>query len=358
LFVKTDTKLIIFSSFGGRKYDDSPKAIYEAMLQDSRFEDYKLMWAFMHPEDYDLPKGEKVRVDTLDYYISLLRARIWVTNSSMTRGLNFSGRNTFQINTWHGSTIKRMGSDINSGNTSFGIKGNSKIGGIMLAQGLYDVDVFSRAFNMSANDFSVIGLPRNDELAQATKEKQDKLKISLGIPKGKKTILYAPTFREYDKDDSNNVVLLPPVNLHLWADKLGNDYVLLFRAHYEVARIIGLEENEFVKDVSAYPNLNELMIASDLLISDYSSIFFDYAILGKPMLCYCYDYEKYAEKRGVYFDIRRWLPSANGEEELLNVIYNIDTTVKSEASIKFLRNYVTEFGQATEKSLDIIYEHL
>lgn len=358
LFVKADPKMIVFASFGGRKFDDSPKAIYEAMLLDSRFDDSKLYWAFMHPEEINLPRGKKLKIDTFAYYKTLLRARIWVTNSSMTRGLNFAGKNTFQLNSWHGSAIKRMGSDINSGNTSFGIKGKSKLKGVMLAQSDYDVEVFSRAFNMPTEDFRVTGLPRNDELDNITKKQQDALKEKLGISKEKKVLLYAPTFREYDKDSSNNVVLAPPIDFKLWADKLGGDYVLLFRAHYEVAKVMGVEDSDFLKNVSTYPNLNDLMLASDMLISDYSSIFFDYAIQGKPMLCYCYDYETYAEKRGMYFDIREWLPSASKEEELLDLICGTDTTKTSDATLKFQKKYVTEYGHATAKTLDIIYNSI
>lgn len=358
LFIKADPKMIVFASFGGRKFDDSPKAIYEGMLLDSRFDNYKLVWAFIHPEEFNLSRGEKIKIDTFAYYKKLLKARIWVTNSSMTRGLNFTGKNSFQLNSWHGSAIKRLGSDINSGNTSFGIKGKTKIKGVMLAQGDYDVDVFSRAFNIPAKDFRITGLPRNDDLATVTKEQQDALKEKLGISKEKKVILYAPTFREYDKDEDNNVVLTPPIDFNLWTKILGEDYVLLLRAHYEVAKVMGTEDSEFLKNVSTYPNLNDLMMASDMLISDYSSIFFDYAIQGKPMLCFCYDYGKYAESRGVYFDIRNWLPSATNENELLELICKTNISENSEATIKFQKKYVTEFGHATEKSLDIIFENL
>lgn len=358
LFVKADNKLIVFASFGGRKFDDSPRAIYEAMLNDSRFNDYKLVWAFMLPEEFNLPRGEKVKIDTFAYYKSLLRARVWVTNSSMTRGLNFTGEKSFQLNTWHGSAIKRMGSDINSGNTSFGIKGKSKLKGVMLAQGEYDVEVFSRAFKMPTEDFRVIGLPRNDELATITKERQVELKKKLGIPKEKKVILYAPTFREYDKDSGNNVVLTPPIDFKLWAQKLGEDYVLLFRAHYEVAKVMGIEDSEFLKNVSAYPQLEDLMIVSDMLISDYSSVFFDYAIQGKPMLCYAYDYERYAKERGMYFDIREWLPNADNEDDLINLIKNTDTTKENTATKRFREEFVAEYGNATKKSLDIIYQEI
>lgn len=356
LFVRTDEKLIVFASFGGRKYDDSPKAIYEAMLRDSRFDDYKLVWAFMQPEKFTIPRGGRIVIDTYSYYKKLLGARVWVTNSSMNRGLAFTGKHTFEMNTWHGSAIKKMGTDINRGNTSFGLISTKKNEGVMLAQSEYDVDVFTKAFRMTREEFRIVGLPRNDELAHATKDIQSAKKRKLGIPVNKKVILYAPTFREYDKDSGNNVVLTPPINLRLWQDQLGDDYILLFRAHYEVARVMGIEDNDFVKNVSSYPDLNDLMIASDILVSDYSSIFFDYAIQGKPMLCYCYDYEKYAIKRGMYFDVREWLPSASEELELLNLVKDSDVTVKSVATKRFQERFVTEFGSASQKSVDIIYD--
>ena len=358
LFVKTDDKLIVFASFGGRRYDDSPKAIYEAMLLDHRFDSYKLVWAFMQPNKFEIPRGEKVKIDTFKYYKKLLSARVWVTNSSMNRGLDFTGNHTFELNTWHGSAIKKMGGDINKGNTSFGLKSSKKNEDVMLAQGEYDVDVFTKAFSRPRESFRVIGLPRNDELAHVTKDIQDATKQRLGISTNKKVILYAPTFREYDKDSGNNVILIPPIDLQLWKEELGKDYVLLFRAHYEVAKVMGIEDNDFVKNVSSYPSLNDLMIASDMLISDYSSIFFDYAIQGKPMLCYCYDYEKYAVKRGMYFDIREWLPSASDETELLRLIKAVDVNLKDEAAKKFQKRYVTEFGSASQKSVDIIYNKI
>lgn len=358
LFVKTDDKLIVFASFGGRKYDDSPKAIYEAMLKDPRFDDYNLVWAFMQPEQFALPRGEKVKIDTFSYYKKLLSARVWVTNSSMNRGLAFMGKHTFELNTWHGSAIKKMGADINKGNTSFGIKSSKKNEIVMLAQSEYDVGVFTQAFRMKREEFRIVGLPRNDELAHVTIENQDGMKLKFGIPSDKKAILYAPTFREYDKDSGNNVILTPPIDLQLWKKQLGKDYVLLFRAHYEVAKVMGVEDNDFVKNVSSYPSLNDLMIASDMLVSDYSSIFFDYAIQGKPMLCYCYDYEKYAVKRGMYFDIREWLPSASDETEVLKLIKDVDVNLKDEATKKFQKRYVTEFGSASQKSVDIIYNKI
>lgn len=361
LFVKPNNKMIVFSSFGGRKYDDSPKAIYEAMIRDPRFDGYEFVWAFMHPEDFELPKGRKVLIDTLKYYKTLLSARVWVTNSSMTRGLTFTGKNTFLLNTWHGSAIKRMGSDINDGNTSFGVKRKKKkesSKNIFLAQSEYDVDVFTRAFKIPRDNFKIVGLPRNDKLASFTNERQMNMKRKLGIPAEKKVILYAPTFREYNKDAGNNVILIHPINTLLWQECLGDDYVLLFRAHYEVARVMGIESSDFVKNVSSYPSLDDLMLASDMLVSDYSSIFFDYAIMHKPMFCYAYDYDVYAERRGMYFDIREWLPSVDNEEDLISLIKNTNVSVENETSRKFQEHYVTEFGTASQKAVNIIFDEL
>ena len=361
-FVKTDERMIVFVSFGGRKYDDSPKAIYQAMLKDSRFDECRLLWAFIRPENYNLPRGGKVKIDTFAYYKALLKARVWVTNSSMTRGLRFSGRKTFLLNTWHGSAIKRMGRDINEGNVSFGLKRRKykfkNYTDLRLAQGQYDVDIFSRAQNLPKDYFRIIGLPRNDELANTSSKLREEKKSKLGIPNGKKVILYAPTYREYDKDERNNVVLTPALDLEKWREKLGSEYVLLFRAHYEVAKIMGVKDNGFVKNVSTYPYLNDLIIASDLLISDYSSIFFDYSIQGKPMLCYCYDYDKYAEKRGMYFDVREYLPFADNEEQLLKLIQRADDPEILEFAHRFQKKYVTAYGNASQKALNIIHDFL
>ena len=111
-------------------------------------------------------------------------------------------------------------------------------------------------------------------------------------------------------------------------------------------------------NVSDYCNLNELMQVGDMLISDYSGIFFDYAITGKPMLCFAYDYDEYANKRGMYFDVREWLPSAFGKDELLELIKSVGANAESEATRKFQRHFVTEYGLATKKSLDIIYRNI
>ena len=152
--------------------------------------------------------------------------------------------------------------------------------------------------------------------------------------------------------------MAPPINLKLWEEKLGRNYVLLFRAHYEVVKVMNVTSNEFVRDVSAYPVLNELMIVSDILISDYSSIYFDYSVMDKPMLCFAYDYDEYQSKRGMYFDVRKELECTDmdTEDKVIQEILSMDLEKRIAVTRSFRDKYVTSFGTATKQSLYLIYE--
>ena len=360
LFIKPNDRLIFFSSFSGKSYDDSPRAIYEGMIKDPRFDDYELVWDFRDPQKYDIERGSKIKTDTLNYYITLLKARLWITNVSMYRGLEFTGINSYVFNTWHGTAIKKLGIDV-IGKKTFKGKTKQKRGDVLLAQGLYDVKTFSHAYEMPQQSVLVFGLPRNDELVYNNKpDIINELKAHLGIAPDKKVILYAPTYREYQRDNNKNSIFSLPINIGNWEERLSSDFVILFRAHPDVFKVLNIVENDFVKDVSTYPHVNELMLMSDLLISDYSSIFFDYSILGRPMLCFAYDYDRYNEERGLYFDIRKELASERLSDEniLVDTIIKLDWEERSRISIDFRDKYVESFGDATQKSLDYLYNVL
>lgn len=359
LFIKPDPKLILFVSFGGRRYDDSPQVLFENMIKDARFADYKFVWAFLNPSNFHIEGAETIKIDTLKYYISALKARVWITNSAIERGLSFKGKNTLYVNTWHGSAIKKMGIDIHN-DSEYSQKSIKYNYDIMSAQGTYDVDIFSRVFGVPRENFRITGLPRNDELVICnTEANRSRIRKKLGIVDGKKVILYAPTFREYEKDSGSNCVLLPPIDLLRWEHELGDEYVLLIRAHYEVVKVIKFDDNDFVKNVSNYPNLNELMIVSDILVSDYSSIFFDYSIQDKAMLCFAYDYDKYASKRGMYFDIREKLEgNSDNEIQLISNIKNLNMKKAISTTHKFRNEFVEAYGNASLRTIDIIWNTL
>lgn len=356
LFVKTDNKLILFNSFAGRKLDDSPFALFEAMKKDERFKDYKLVWAFHNPDQYDVKGAEKIKTDTPEYFKTALKARVWITNSSFERGLHFKNKNTFYFNTWHGTPIKKMGNDIEN-NQSFGEKGKNSTD-IMTAQSDFEIDVFSRMFGIPKGRFLKCGLPRNDILCSYDESLRKKFREELGIKDSQKVILYCPTFREFEKDSNNNVVLKPPVHLDRWRKELGNEYVLLIRAHYEVSKAMDIQDDSFVRDVTDYPSLNELMIASDILISDYSSVLVDYSIMDKPMLHFTYDYDKYSSLRGMYFDIREYINGSDNENQLISLLKNLNAEQEIKKTRVFRQKYVNYYGNAIKQSLDCIAESL
>lgn len=355
IFIKTDENLILFNSFGGKKYDDSPRELYEYMKKDPRFSEYHFVWAFHEPYKYKVDGAEVIKTDNLKYFLIAMRAKCWITNSGIGRGLSFKKKETIYINTWHGTPLKLMGQD------SPGAKQGIKYGyDLQCAQSEYEAKIFSKAFNIPYKNFLIKGLPRNDTLnivnESIIKEKRKKL----GIPLNKKILLYAPTFREYERDNNHNCVITPPIDFKKWKKTLGDNYVVLLRLHYEVKKMLSTEiDGQFVLDASDYPILNDLMIASDALITDYSSIMFDYSILDKPIYIFAYDYDVYNEKRGMYFDVRKALTGGDISEDELLVLIKYDDL---DSNIKKVRNfrekYVTEYGYATEETVNAIYSLL
>lgn len=362
IFVTPKRGLIVFVSFGGKRFDDSPRCIYEQMLKEHRFDKCDLVWAFIHPEKFDIGRGRKIKMDTFHYYKTLLQAECWVTNSTVERGLIFKGKKSFYINTFHGIPIKKMGMDISDSNKAFKSMGYGKYApyDVFITNGKYDTTIFSRVFRLNPNSIKMFGYPRNDSLVSFNNRKNIlRIKNFLNLELDKKIILYAPTYREYSQDKNNNCTIAPPIDWERWQKELGNDYVVLFRAHYEVVKVMNVMENDFLRNVSAYPNLDELMLVSDILISDYSSIFFDYSILGRPMFTFCYDYEEYAAKRGMYIDIRKELNDFNStQEDLIDAIKKLDVEKRIESALSFRAKYMEVYGNASKKCVDLIYEQI
>ena len=349
LFVKTDEKLVLFVSYGGRHYNDSPKSIYEEMKMDPRFQGYKLVWAFREPKKYKV--DNKVKIDTIKFYKIALAAKCWVTNVNIERGLNFTGKNTYYFHTTHGTLPKLNGNDVKEGGF-FGWNFKYKYD-CSCAQSEAEKSLQLSMFGLKPEQVLVCGYPKNDVLAHATDEQKVSIRKKLGIKESKKVILYAPTFRE-----NNTSEMISPVDFDKWEKYLGDEYMVLFRAHPIVVNKTQFnKESSFVMDVSDYSDNVELMIASDYLISDYSGIFFEFGILHRPMYCYGYDYEEYEKSRGLYMDLRKELPSGT-EDEILEHIKNENTAEDMKLVEQFIDKYVTEYGHATKKAVDNIYEHI
>lgn len=176
----------------------------------------------------------------------------------------------------------------------------------------------------------------------------------MNIPEGKKVILYVPTYREYWFNKKLENVFPIPLDLDLWEEKLGDEYVLLIRAHYFISSADGLYMNSFVQDVTNYPRLNDLYAISDLMISDYSSAFFDYAILDRPMLCFAFDMDEYQEKRGLYLDLAVVLPCTVDRDQytLLEHILRLDKQAYIEKAKAFHNRFAPNADHACQIVVD------
>lgn len=348
LFVKPDGKIILFVSYGGRFFNESPKCIYQGMKSDSRFSDYTLVWAFRTPSNFNCVDN-KVKIDSLSYFIIALKARCWITNVHIERGLDFKGKNTFYFNTSHTNLPKLIGTSANRKKT-FVSKAKNKCD-FYCVQCEYEKQLFAN----EAKRVEVVGFPKSDVLFNYSEQERLTIRRKLSITDNRIVILYAPTYREgYLK---NREV---PVDFKKWEDILGLNYLVLFRAHPIFACKVKVDESTgFVKDVSSYSDNNELMIASDILISDYSGIITEFGVQQKPMFCYAYDYDDYVKTRGLYFDVREDLPGGYlNEDELLHYIKEGDR-VEIMNKVKDFRNkYIQVYGHATDTSLDIIYENI
>lgn len=345
LFVKVDEKMILFVSFSGKQYNDSPRAIYEYMRNTKDGEGYHYVWAFEHPEDFPQLTCDKVKIDTPKYFITTLKAKYWVASVNIERGLKYKKKSQIYMNTWHGPAINLMGNAV-EGRNDF----NWDHIDYFCISGRYEEPIITRDFRVLPENLLLSGLPRNDALYSCTEEKKKELRKQFGVPENKRVILYAPTWRE-STDGGKTCNLKPPINLEKWENELGDKYVLIIRAHVNTRQMLGIQFNDFVRDGSDYPVVNDLLMVADYLISDYSSIIMDYCILGRPIVCFGYDFEEYNKARGgFYFDLDKEIPSGicHTEDEVLSYILNADYDLESQKARAFRDRHIEVGGHATE----------
>ena len=196
----------------------------------------------------------------------------------------------------------------------------------MVSPNEYTSEIYRSAF---AYEGEIIesGYPRNDILYNADSKKIAQLKDSLKLPEDKKIILYAPTWRDDEYYDTASVRFTLELDLNRLKREFGDEYIVILRLHYFIADNIDLSGLDgFVYDLSKHEDIAELYLISDILITDYSSVFFDFANLERPMLFYTYDLDKYENMlRGFYIDINDVPgPLLMNNDEVVDAIRNID----------------------------------
>lgn len=349
LFVKTDDKLILMNGHG-YKYNDSPRAIYRRMYELGLTKKYDVVWALNDPEQYDIPGARKIKMDTLNYFITALKAKYWISCVNIERALKFKKKNTVYLNTWHGGAINLCGNAVN-GRNDFHWEHID----YFCSCGRYDDKFFKRDFNLREKAILKCGYPRNDELYNTTENEVAQLKNKFGLPEDKKIILYAPTWRE-TTDGGKSYQLAPPIDWKKWKNELGDNFIILLRTHPYTTKLMNVKFNDFVRDFTNYPEVNDLLKVSDILISDYSSIILDYSILCKPILCFGYDYEYYKKERGFYYELETEMPSGvlKTEKDVIQKLKDMDYDMECQLTKKFRDCHMEYGGDATTQCIKAV----
>ncbi|QPW13602.1 bifunctional glycosyltransferase family 2 protein/CDP-glycerol:glycerophosphate glycerophosphotransferase [Mammaliicoccus sciuri] len=366
-----DSNTIVFESFGGKNYSDSPKYIYEYMQKN--YPKLNYIWVFKNPDKNVITgNAEKVKKGSKEYYDAYSKAKFWVSNARLPLYLN-KKENQIYIQTWHGTPLKRLANDMKvvrmPGTTTANYKKNfyaeTSRWDYLVSPNRYSTNIFKTAFWMDEKRTWEIGYPRNDVLVNRSNDQEyiNQIKKDLNLPEGKKVIMYAPTWRDDEFVKKGQYLFDLKINLENLQKELGEDYVILLRMHYLIANALDLNGYEdFAIDVSNYSDISELYLISDALITDYSSVMFDFGILKRPQYFFAYDIEKYDKGlRGFYMDYMNDLPGEiitdefNLAEELKNIdghkekykekiekFYNKFCSLEKGRSSKFIGDYIHE----------------
>ncbi|MES4887773.1 bifunctional glycosyltransferase family 2 protein/CDP-glycerol:glycerophosphate glycerophosphotransferase [Streptomyces sp. NPDC096012] len=354
---------VFYLSYNGKQFSDSPRAMYEELV--ARGSDLKHLWA-VRDGQVVLPEGvERIRMWGTEWYEALASSRYIVTNGHLPDWIERRPGQVI-VQTWHGTMLKKIGHDIDT--LHFDRRYQEKLAleakqwSMVVSSNRFSTPILKRAFSYDGEILEA-GYPRNDYLYSPDKDAiADRVKKQLGLPAGKKVVLYAPTWRDDQAHSQGQYLFDLRIDIEDAQRRLGDDHVLLIRRHSNVVDAVPGAGNGFVWDVSEYPDIAELYLAADIMITDYSSVMFDYAHLKRPMLFFTYDLEHYRDTlRGFYFDFEADSPGplVFTSKELVDAIRDIDT-VSAEYQDRFDRFHHLfcdlDDGHASARVLDRMLE--
>lgn len=329
--------LIVFEAFSGKRCGGNLRAIYEQLMEDERYRDFRYVWIVNDVEAHaDLKVRRHTRVvkkDSPSAFILYAKAKYWFNNVALPNYLIPRPHQVY-VETWHGTPLKKLGNDIEyevdprqslaEMHKKYYIKGR-KMDYLVSPSKFYSEKMIS-SFRLDKSKKEDIiletGYPRNDALFTFTEEDVARIREEIGVPDGKKVILYTPTWRDNEFKKGEGFQYKEAVDFGRLMEELGDEYVLLFRAHHQIGFKDVAHDVPGVIDVTEVDDVNDLYIISDLMITDYSSTMFDYGNLRRPMVFFMYDLDEYqGEIRDFYFDINELPgPIVKTQEELADAI--------------------------------------
>lgn len=321
---------VMCESFLGRNYAGSPKYIFEYMSKTYPGK-YTFIWSIDKETNFPYP-CIKVKRFGIRYAYYLARSKYFVFNMRQPTWMR-KREGTVFVQTWHGTPLKKLVFDqeeVMSATPLYKkqVYKQSRSWDYLISDNAFSTEVFRSAF-LYDKEILESGYPRNDLLYHENKEEIAKtIKTKLKLPTDKKVILYAPTWRDDEYYDKGQYKFALHMDLAEYQKELGDEYIILVRTHYFISDQLDLNQYKgFAYNVSKYDDITELYLISDICITDYSSVFFDYANLKRPILFYTYDLEKYRDMlRGFYLNIEKDVPGPLlfSDEQVIDSIKNIE----------------------------------
>lgn len=349
---------IFFESFLGEVVSDNPGSVYQYMINNNL--EYKYVWSLKNvskAKDVKIDKKTKViKKTSIKYLYYLYTSKYIINNSRMPIKFKKKSKQIY-IQTWHGTPLKQLVHDmqevhlpnVSTQKYKLDFDIDIKKWDYLVIPNKYSEEKFKSAFAYQGNLLKT-GYPRNDELkkhmndldGKEKKKRINDIKKKLNLDAGKKILLYTPTFRDDEYTEKGKYI--QKINFDLNKIIKDNpDLIILFKCHYLVKKIVNNygDFNGNCINLSHYSPINDLYLISDILMTDYSSTFFDYSILKKPIILYQYDYQKYKNVlRDFYLEIDE-LPvkPIYEKEELYEEINIIIKGIKTNEEFKYQKEF-------------------
>lgn len=373
-FIPSDKQTILFISFHGRGYSDNPKALHQYITNHREYQNYRCIFAIKHHRQKNLtiPNAKIIEYFSIPYFFYLARSKYWIANCKLPKYV-LKKKDQIYLQTWHGTPLKKLAHDIEVPEGTTFYRSEMSVEEMrstydndvskytyMISPSSFTTEVFQSAFAINKERLIETGYPRNDILSNYHQEEIQKIKADLNLPDDKKIILYAPTWRDNSYNLKGYTFKLE-VDFKKWQEALGNEYIVVFKPHYLIINDFDLDGvKDFVYYIDPQADISSLYLIADILVTDYSSVFFDYAILNRPIYFYMYDLDSYRDElRGFYLDIYQDLPGAiiEDENELLTALANNDYDYsRLTAFNQRFNNH--EDGNASKRVIDILFKQV
>lgn len=348
---------VFVECFAGLGYRCNCKYIVEELLENQK--DVEIIWSVSDLKE-NMPKSIRlVQRYSLDYFKELYTSGIWIGNdghSSLVR----KRREQYYINTWHGTgPFKKVNASLHEGdeNRRKFFEDQNRIIDLFISNSSDNTEMFRESFCYNGEIYEC-GSPRNDVFFTENNIKE-KIYLELGINTNKRIVLYAPTFRDGDTRSFEYYDLCMDQILQALYDRFQEEFVLLYRFHH---RLYKYEKcKNFYTDgynVTMYPDMQELLVAADVLITDYSSVMWDFSLQKKPVFLYHNDQTEYENDRGFYCPPREWpYPQAHSHDEMIEIINNFDEEKYHQNLSNFFNKYKSfDDGHASKKVVERIMD--